>query len=88
MLRKEHTNYNKISILIFVFLNFALTQNSYSGIYKSETVILYSEGKIARQWKTIDRGHMEGKCYVFNVKKTIHILQVRICGTFSVEENK
>lgn len=88
MLNKTHTKNNIILILILSVLLLSVTQNLYARAFKTETVTLYSEGKVVKQWEAINQGHMDGQCYVFKIKKSIHTLQVRVCGTFSVEENK
>lgn len=51
-------------------------------------VKLYADGKVVNQWEAIDKGHMEGACYVFHVKNSIYDSEVRVCGTFSVEDKR
>lgn len=48
-------------------------------------VRLYSDGKLVGRWQAIDRGRMDGHCYVFHVKKGVREPEVRVCGTFVVE---
>lgn len=49
-------------------------------------VTLYSDGKRVGRWEAIDRGRHIGNCYVFHIKKGVREPEVRVCGTFVVEE--
>jgi hypothetical protein len=48
-------------------------------------VRLYSDGKQVGSWQAIDRGRMDGNCYVFHVKKGVREPEIRVCGTIVVE---
>lgn len=72
----------KIAISVLLAL---LSVNAYSDPFSTEIVKLYSDGKVVGQWEATQKGHMEGPCYVFKIKKRANTPEVRVCGTFSVE---
>ena len=49
-------------------------------------VVLYSEGRVVREWTAVGTGHMDHGTYVFSVRDGVAVRQVRISGTFSAEE--
>jgi len=87
MNNKMHKKSNMVLTAITVLFTFA-SINVYSAPYSVEIVKLYSEGKVVGQWEAVAKGHMEGQCYVFRVKKRTNTPQVRVCGTFSAEEKR
>jgi len=78
---------NTYLIILFISLN-TISFNSYSDIFSTAIIKLYSDGKVVGQWEAINDGHTEGQCFVFKTKNGIHTPQVRVCGTFSVENKK
>lgn len=59
---------------------------SYADLRTQAIVTVYSEGKVMATYEAIDRGRMDKDCYVFHVKKGVRELEVRVCGTFTVEQ--
>ena len=59
---------------------------SHADLRTQAIVTVYSEGKVMKTYKAVDRGHMDNDCYVFNVRKGVRDLEVRVCGTFTVEQ--
>jgi hypothetical protein len=49
-------------------------------------VKVVSDGRVVATYKAIDKGRMEGPCYVFHVKSGLKEPEVRICSPFIVEE--
>lgn len=64
----------------------ALFGVSHADIRTQAIVTVYSEGKVMATYEAVDRGRMDNNCYVFHVKKGVRELEVRVCGTFSVEQ--
>ena len=80
-----HKKANRVALTAIAALLAVLSVNAYSGPFSVEVVKLYSEGKVVGQWEATEKGHMEGQCYVFKIKKRANTPEVRVCGTFSVE---
>ena len=59
---------------------------AHADIRTKSIVTVYSEGKIMATYKTVNRGRMDDRCYVFNVRKGVRDLEIRVCGTFTVED--
>ncbi|VAW95392.1 hypothetical protein MNBD_GAMMA20-1516 [hydrothermal vent metagenome] len=49
-------------------------------------VTLYSEGKVVVTYEAVDAGHADGNCYIFHVRKGVRDVEVRVCGTYTVEK--
>jgi hypothetical protein len=49
-------------------------------------VKVLSNGKVVATYKAIDKGRMEGPCYVFHIRSGLREPQVRVCSAFIVEE--
>ncbi len=55
--------------------------------YKTKAVVtVYSNGTVVETYEAIDEGRMDGDCYVFHVHRGVDEPEVRVCGTFSVEQ--
>jgi hypothetical protein len=61
---------------------------AHSDVRTQEIVTVYSDGKVVATYEAIDRGHMENNCYVFHIRKGVQDVEVRVCGTFTVEQVK
>jgi len=59
---------------------------AYSDIRTQAIVTVYSEGKVMKSYKAVDRGQMDDNCYVFHIRKGAREPEVRVCGTFTVEQ--
>ena len=59
---------------------------NHADIRTKAIVTVYSEGKVMATYKAINRGHMDERCYVFKIRKGVRDLDVRVCGTFTVED--
>ncbi len=49
-------------------------------------VTVYSNGKVMATYEAVDRGRMEDECYVIHVRRGVRDVEVRVCGTFTVEQ--
>jgi len=49
-------------------------------------VTVYSDGKVMATYEAVDLGRMDNGCYVFHISKSVREVEVRVCGTFSVEQ--
>jgi len=49
-------------------------------------ITVYSEGKAVVTYEAVDAGHADGNCYVFHVRKGVRDVEVRVCGTYTVEK--
>lgn len=67
-------------------LSFDRPSEASAGPFGDAKVRLYSEGKLVGEWMALGRGRVEGNSYVFTVRKGVRDLEVRISGTFSVEQ--
>jgi len=74
------------TIAAIVGTTLALSGLAYADIRTKAIVTVYSEGKVMATYKAIKRGRMDERCYVFNVRKGVRDLEIRVCGTFTVEE--
>jgi hypothetical protein len=59
---------------------------AHADIRTKSIVTVYSEGKIMATYKAVNRGRMDDRCYVFNVRQGVRDLEIRVCGTFTVED--
>lgn len=74
------------TIIAIVCVGLVLTGTAYADIRTKSIVTVYSEGKIMAIYKAINQGRMDERCYVFNVRKGVRDLEIRVCGTFTVED--
>lgn len=70
-----------LAVATLIFLPKASSQ-SYD---KGEIIKLYSGNTLVSSWKAVTQGRMDGYTYVFNVGTKSSPIEVRVCGTFSVE---
>jgi len=49
-------------------------------------VKLFSDGQVVGEWLAVGPGRAEGSTFVFPVRKGTRDLEVRISGTFSLEQ--
>lgn len=63
-----------------------LPGSSGADVRTRAAVKLYSDGKVVAQWESAGLGRMDGDSFVFPVRSGIAERQVRIRGTFAVEE--
>lgn len=59
---------------------------AYSDVRTQAIVTVYSDGKVMKSYKAVDRGQMDDNCYVFHIRKGVREPEVRVCGTFTVEQ--
>ena len=83
----------KKSILILILLLFgiaiyAYNQASARSITKHYVVKLYSAGNTVATWEALDLGQVDGQTAIFTVGDDLIRRQVRISGTFSIEETE
>lgn len=62
--------------------------SSAAGLDRKATVRLYSAGNVVGVWEARGPGVMEGDSYVFTVQQGSQRSEVRVSGTFSVEEKR
>lgn len=74
------------TIVAIVCSCLVLSGIAYADIRTKAIVTVYSEGKVMATYKAINRGRMDERCYVFNVRKGVRDLEIRVCGTFTVED--
>ncbi len=76
------------SALTYAVIFIAITSFSVSdaSVTTVEIVKVYSEGKLIATYEASEKGQMDGDCYVFKIRKGARNLNVRVCGTFIVEE--
>lgn len=74
------------TIVVIVCSCLVLSGIAYADIRTKAIVTVYSEGKVMATYKAINRGRMDERCYVFNVRKGVRDLDIRVCGTFTVED--
>jgi hypothetical protein len=72
-----------ISVMIIGAMWFGV---AYSDVRTQAIVTVYSNGKVMKSYKAVDRGQMDDDCYVFNIRKGVREPEVRVCGTFTVEQ--
>jgi len=75
-----------VTIVAIVCSCLLLSGIGYADIRTKAIVTVYSEGKVMATYKAINRGRMDERCYVFNVRKGVRDLEIRVCGTFTVED--
>ena len=73
-------------VAISVYIGLILPDMANADIRTQAIVTVYSQGKIMATYKAIHRGRMDNDCYVFHVRKGVRDLEVRVCGTFTVEQ--
>jgi hypothetical protein len=56
------------------------------GAFGEARVRLYSEGQVVGEWVAVGPGRVEGSTFVFPVRKGARELDVRVSGTFSLEQ--
>ena len=88
MRRSRSTNKRLILSLMAmsVYSGFILSDVANADIRTQTIVKVYSQGKVMATYEAVDRGQMDNNCYVFHVKKRVRDLEVRVCGTFTVEQ--
>lgn len=59
---------------------------AHSDVRTQAIVTVYSDGKVMATYEAVDRGRMDNECYVFHIRKGVRDVEVRVCGTFSVEQ--
>ncbi len=74
------------AIVAIVCAGLVLSDMVYADIRTRAIVTVYSEGKVLATYKATARGYMDNHCYVFNVRKGVRDLEIRVCGTFTVED--
>ena len=73
-------------MIMSVYSGFILSDVANADIRTQAIVKVYSKGKVMATYEAIDRGRMDNDCYLFHVKKGVRDLEVRVCGTFTVEQ--
>ena len=61
---------------------------AHSDVRTQAIVTVYSDGKVVAIYEAVDQGRMENNCYVFHIRKNVQDVEVRVCGTFTVEQVK
>lgn len=56
------------------------------GPFAEAKVKLYSEGQVVGEWTAVGPGRVEGTTFVFPVRKGVRDVDVRISGTFVLEQ--
>lgn len=56
------------------------------GPYGEAKVRLYSNGQVVGEWTAVGEGRVEGDTFVFPIRRGARNLEVRVSGTFSVEQ--
>ena len=74
------------SVIAIAGSGLTLSGVTQADIRTKAIVTVYSDGKVMTTYKATERGHMDNHCYVFNVRKGVRDLEVRVCGTYTVEE--
>jgi hypothetical protein len=69
-----------------IWLGSVLFGISHADLRTQAIITVYSEGKVMATYEAVDRGRMDNDCYVFHIKKGVRELEVRVCGTFTVEQ--
>ncbi|MFV1984625.1 MAG: hypothetical protein ACC657_13865 [Thiohalomonadales bacterium] len=77
---------SKIYAIGFLSLIIFSTLISYAAILPVAIIKFYSEGKLITQWNAIDKGRVDGNCYIFHISKGATRPEVRVCGSYSVEQ--
>ena len=75
----------RFAIYMVVCSGLLLIGVTHADIRIKAIVTIYSEGKVMATYKAINQGYMDDRCYVFMVRKGVRDLEVRVCGTFTVE---
>ncbi len=57
-----------------------------AGLRTEALVTVYSDGKAVVTYEAIDAGRADGNCYVFHIRKGVRDVEVRVCGTYTVEQ--
>ncbi len=70
---------------MLVCSNLLLFDVTHADIRTRAIVTVYSEGKVMAGYQAINKGYMDDRCYVFMIRKGARDLEVRVCGTFTVE---
>ncbi|MEJ2060453.1 MAG: hypothetical protein P8Y64_08195 [Gammaproteobacteria bacterium] len=61
-------------------------QTAQGDIRTQAIVTVYSDGKVMATYHAEDEGRMDNGCYVFHIRKGVRDVEVRVCGTFTVEQ--
>lgn len=72
-------------VLILTITGINITISN-AAIMPVAIVKFYSDGKLITKWESIDKGRVDGKCYVFHISKGASRPEIRVCGTYSVEQ--
>ena len=56
------------------------------GSFGEAKVKLFSDGQTVGEWLAVGPGRVEGSTFVFPIRKGARDLEVRISGTFSIEQ--
>ena len=77
-----------ISIVLTLLLagSFWIGQPSEAAVPFEAKVRLYSDGQVVGEWLAVGSGRVEGETFVFPVRKGAREFEVRISGTFSLEQ--
>ncbi len=57
-----------------------------AGLRTEALVTVYSEGKAVATYEAVDAGHADGNGYVFHIRKGVRDVEIRVCGTYTVEK--
>lgn len=81
----SHSRPEKLAMLLLILMATSLpTQANFNPV---AVVKLYSEGKLVATYNAVDEGRMDQGCYVFHINASLNKkLEVRVCGTFTVEQ--
>lgn len=76
------------SVMLVCAMGFGATwvEQARADIRTQAIVTVYSNGKVMATYEAVDRGRMEDECYVFHVRRGVRDVEVRVCGTFTVEQ--
>ncbi len=57
-----------------------------AGLRTEALVTVYSDGKAVVTYEATDAGRADGNCYIFHIRKGVRDVEVRVCGTYTVEQ--
>lgn len=75
-----------IFAIVFLFPIIFTIPISSAAILPVAVIKFYSEGKLVTQWNAIDKGRVDGNCYIFHISKGATRPEIRVCGTYTVEQ--
>jgi hypothetical protein len=67
---------------------FFTTRSTSQSLSPKYIVKLYAGNKVVATWESIGPGQIDGQTLTFSTGSTIYPHQVRICGTYSIEEKE